>query len=276
MRGPSIRVDQRIAAIAALAVPTLAGLAYLAAFGAPQSYLVVNAIALVAGLILAACLPGGGIGLTLRRCMTGILLALLYLPLLTGPSMNGVERWIPLGPFTLHAGMLVVPSLAAFAARDPDYGAPILLTALFAAFLQPDAATGLAITFAAVALHDVTREWKIGVVAIIAFIASLVMAMRGELPPQPFVERVFASLVTSAPAAAAALFIALVAGFFLVLWFIPASRPVRYAMAGSLFGFALMALLSHYPTPLIGYGAAPIVGFGLALGLNRLDRRPAD
>jgi hypothetical protein len=163
----------------------------------------------------------------------------------------------------------VVPLICVLAARDPDYGAPILLTALFAAFVQPDAATGLALTFAAVALHDVTKDWKIGLTAIIAFFASLVMAMRGELPPQPFVERIFADLLTPAPLAAAALFAALLAGFFLMLWTAPAPRAVRYAMAGSLFGFALMALISHYPTPLVGYGAAPILGFALALGLSR-------
>lgn len=247
---------------------------YLAAFGAPPAYLTVNAAALALAALCAAFCPAMQ-SLWQRRLTSLVLLGMLYAPLLTGPSLSGVERWISLGPVSLHAGMLVIPAVAAFAARDADYGAPILLTALLAAFLQPDAASGLAITFAAVALHDAARDWKIGVTAIIAFFASLVMAMHGELPPQPFVERVFASLILSgAPLAATALFAALAAGFFIILWLIPAPRAVRYALAGSLFGFALMALLSHYPTPLIGYGAAPVLGYGLALGLNRTNHPP--
>ena len=42
---------------------------------------------------------------------------------------------------------------------------------------------------------------------------------------------------------------------------------VRHALAGSLFGFSLAAIVSNYPSVLIGYGAAPIIGYGLALAL---------
>lgn len=251
-----------------LAIPGLAGLAYLASAGAPHSYVLINAGALTAGTALAAFAPELR-GVLLLRVLTAALLTILFLPLLTGPSVQGVERWLPRGPLTVHSGMLVLPALAVLAARDPDYAAPILLASLFAAFLQPDAATGFAITFAAVALHDVTRDWRVGVAAILAFFATLMMAVRGELPPQKFVERIFVDLLVAAPLAAAAVFLTLVAAFFLMLWCAPAGKPVRYAMAGALFGFVLMALLSHYPTPLVGYGAAPIIGFGLALWLGR-------
>lgn len=265
-----MRKGARIQLVAAVPIilPVLAGLAYLRAGGAPQSYLIVNGGALLAAVVLSALTPPLA-GLTLRRIAAGALLALLFVPLLTGPAVLDVTRWLPLGALRLHSGMLAAPALAVLAARDPDYAAPILLTAVLAAFLQPDAATGFAITCAAVGLHDVSKDWKVGVTAIIAFFASLVMAMRGELPPQPFVERVLSELLFAAPLAAAALAGALAASFFVILWSIPAARTVRYALAGSLFGFVLMALLSHYPTPLIGYGAAPILGFGLALWLAR-------
>lgn len=262
---------RRIAALLAVALPVLAGLAYLALSGAPDAYLLVNAgaLAMASLWILAAPAPHG---LRVRRGLALALVAILFVPLFTGPYVSIVARWLPLGPFTLHAGMLAVPALVALAAQDEDYAAPVLLTALLAAFLQPDAGTGLALTFAAVGLHDVTRDWKIGVTAIIAFFASLVMAMRGELPPQPFVERVFADLLGNAPVMAAGLLAALAAGFFLILHAVPARREVRYALAGSLFGFAIAAIVSHYPTPLLGYGAAPILGYGLALGWCRTNR----
>ena len=262
------RWPDRAATVLPLAIPVLAGLAYLYAAGAPQSYVLINAGALAAGAGVAGFAPELR-SVMLRRVLTIALLALLFVPLLTGPALQDVARWLPVGPLIVHSGMLVLPAMAVLAARDPDYAAPILLAALFAAFLQPDAATGFAITFAAVALHDVTRDWRVGVAAILAFFATLVMAMRGELPPQQFVERIFVDLLIAAPLAAAAVFLALVGAFFLMLWRAPASKPVRYAMAGALFGFVLMALLSHYPTPLVGYGAAPILGFALAQWLGR-------
>lgn len=262
------RLARQGPALLALAVPALAGLAYLAAFDAPERYLLVNGAALAAGAATVRLCPSPA---TLRgqRAVTLGLLALLFVPLATGPAMSGVARWLPLGPIVLHAGMLAVPALAALAARDRDYAAPILLTALLAAFLMPDAATGFALTFAAVGLHDVTRDWKVGVAAIVAFFATLIMAMRGELPPQPFVERILAELLATAPLAALGLLTALAAGFFLMLWYAPGPRAARYAVAGSLFGFVLMAMISHYPMPLVGHGAAAILGYGLALALAR-------
>ena len=265
---------ERLPAVIALALPTLAGLAYLMAYGAPESYVQVNAGALLFGIVVIALCPAAS-RLAVRRAIAIALLALLFTPLVTGPSLSGVTRWLPLGPVTLHSGMLLVPALVALAARDRDYAAPILLTGVLAAFFQPDAATGFALTFAAVGLHDVTKDWKIGVTAIIAFFATLVMAMRGELPPQPFVERVLADLSLTAPLLALILFISLVGAFFLILRASGGERSVRYALAGSLFGFTIMAMISHYPAPLIGYGAAPILGFGLALALNRTVRSAA-
>jgi hypothetical protein len=39
-----------------------------------------------------------------------------------------------------------------------------------------------------------------------------------------------------------------------------------FALAGVLAGFVAMAMIGPYPTPLIGYGVAPILGFALAIG----------
>ena len=258
----------RWAALAALAMPVTAGLAYMAAFGAPGHYLAINLAGLAAGGILTMLgrPPPDG------RPATGlvaILLALLFVPLATGPEISGIARWLPLGPVTLHAGMLAIPGLSVLAARMPEASAPLLLAALFACFLQPDAAGGFAITFAAVGLHHVTRDWRAGIVAIIGFFASIVMAVRGELPPVEFVERVVADAATASLPAALGLAMASIAGFVLILKAAPLEPAARFALAGSLFGFLMMSVLNHYPAPLIGYGAAPILGYGLALGLVR-------
>ena len=59
----------------------------------------------------------------------------------------------------------------------------------------------------------------------------------------------------------------LLAAFLLSAHALPAEMRVRHALAGSLFGFSLAATVSNYPSVLIGYGAAPIIGYGLALAL---------
>ena len=251
-------------AMLALTLPVVGGIVALWLMGAPSSFLLVNAGALVLGLAVIAFLPQID-AITTRRFAIVALLVLLALPLLTGPYVNGIARWLPLGPFTLHAGMLSVPLLAVLASSDEDYAAPILLAGILAAAFQPDAASGLALTFAAMGLYNAKRDWKDGVVAGTGFFATLVMWVRGELPAQPFVERVLVDVAAIQPLAALALLACLVASFLLILHALPAPMAQRHALAGTLFGFSIAAVLSNYPSALVGYGAAPILGFATAL-----------
>ncbi len=258
----------RFPALLALAVPVLAGLGWMALAGAPLQYLAINAGALALGLAWIALgrLPAGPVA---RRALAAGLVALFAVPLLTGPQVNGVARWLPLGPLALHAGMLVLPLLLVIAAgpsdQQRDDAPPLLLAALFVALLQPDAASAFAVTFACVGLHHVGADWRFGMVATVGFFAAIAAALRGELAAQPFVERVLVEAALAQPLAALALFAALVAGFFLMLFAVPLGRAERYALAGSMFGFTVMAIMSNYPSALIGFGAAPILGYALAL-----------
>ena len=262
----------RLPGLLALAIPVLAGIAYLVLMGAPVSYAILNAAALgIAALLLllAPALPD----IKIRRVISVALIVLLFFPLITGPYINGIARWLPLGPFTLHSGALFFPALVVLAARDEDFAPPMLLAALLAATLQPDAATSLAVMLAAVGLYTARDDWRMVPVAGIAFFASLVAGLRGELPAQPFVERVLVHLALEAPAGAFVLALALLASFFLLAHGLTADKPVRHGLAGALFGFSLAALVSNYPTILVGYGASPILGFGLAIGLATATTR---
>lgn len=270
-------VRERLPALLALAIPVAAGALYMALAGAPSHFALTNLAALVVASAWTAFGRGPHTALS-RHLMTGVLLVTLLAPLAVSPEMSSVtgdsvRRWFPLGPLTLHTGMLATPGLCVLAARNRTLAAPILLAATALAFLQPDAATGFALTFAAVGLHHVTRDWKVGVTAIIGFLASINMALRGELAPQLFVERVLVQAADTSVLLSIALGLALIAAFALVLFAIPFDKAKRFTLAGLLFGFAIMALMSNYPTPLIGYGAAPILGFGIAFGLHRIPQR---
>lgn len=255
----------------ALALPVAALLAFLAIAGAPGQYLLTDAVAL--GIALA-WIALGRMPQSERaaRLILAALTILLFVPLLTGPQINGIARWLPLGPIQLHAGMLAFPAIAVLAAREPRWAPAILLAALAAALLQPDGGTAFAITFAAIGLYHVTSDWRLAMVCIVAFFAALVATIHGELAPQEFVERVFRTAFAIQPIIALALALALAASFALMLFAIPHERAARFALAGALFGFFIIALMNTYPFPLIGHGAASILGFGLALGLVRKDK----
>ena len=256
----------RLPALLALALPTSAGLAYLYFAGAPQRFILVNAVALAIGLLFAGFLRAPA-SMQVRRLVIIVMLAALFVPLVTGPSLDGVNRWLPIGPFQLHSGGLFLPAILALMTRHEKSMTPILLACILAGLLQPDAAIGFGIVFAAVGLHNVTRDGRIGLVCILGFGAALVMAVSGNPAPQEFVERVLVTAAGYSLPLALALSLSLVVSFFLIFRSIPVAKSTRYALAGSLFGFTILSLMDDYPSVLVGYGAAPILGYGLGLGL---------
>ena len=253
-------------ALLVLALPVLAGLGYMAAFGAPRSYLAVNALALGLGFVWAG-FGRAPAAATSRRLLALVLVALLALPLLTGPALDGVARWIPAGPVTLHAGMLTLPALALLAAQDRPYGPHFLLAGVLLSLLQPDAAGALALTCAAGGIALGARDRLFGLVALVGLVAAFAASAHDDLPPQAFVEYVFAEAAHHSVAVAVALFLALAASLGAIVRWAGGTRTERLAAAGALTGFALASLIGSYPTPLVGYGASAILGLALALGL---------
>ena len=259
----------RLSALLALAIPVLAGLAYMAGNAAPPSYLLINAGMLGAGLAIIAF--GGGMVapvLSYRRAVIIALLGLFALPLVTGPAVAGVARWLPLpGGLALHSGMLLLPLLAAIAAHDEKDGTMALLAALLITLLQPDGASAAAITVAAIGLARAWGGWQMPLVAAVGLLVTVLATLRGELEPQAFVERVLAEAMLAHPLIGLALLAAQIAGFCLIAFAPHQPRPARMAVGGTLFGFAIMSLMNVYPAPLLGFGAAPIIGYALALAL---------
>ena len=265
------RWRERLPALFAIALPVLAGLAYMALFGAPGSYLVANGGALVlAGAFLLLGIPP--LHRRGRLVLGLVLLALFALPLLTGPTLegpftDGVRRWLPLGPITLHAGLLTIPPLLVLASEDERLGPLAIGVGLLIALLQPDFASAFALTGGAVGLYQARRDWRIGLVIILGFLFSVSAALRGELPAVPFVERVVIDALRESLALGALLALALGGATLTMLFGTGLPARTRYAIGMGFFGFLVASLISNYPTPLAGYGAAAILGFALAHAL---------
>ena len=257
------RWRERFPALLAIALPVLVGLAYMATGGAPSAYPIVNGAALaLSALIVLIGLPP--LGRRARNIAVAGLLALFALPLLTGPSMNGIARWLPIGPFILHAGMLTIPALAVLAAHDDRLGPPALAAALLIALAQPDFASAFALIGGAIGAYQVRSDWRFGLVVIGGFFIAIAAALQGELPAVPFVERLIIDALPTAPLLAGLLALSIAGAVLIMLFGTGLPRIARYPTGMSLFGFWLAALISNYPTPLAGYGAAAIIGYALA------------
>ncbi len=247
------------------------GLAWMAAGGAPEHHLMINAGALAFGLVALAILALADRRGHLPAGPTNLLLGLALLAVsLWGVSVGGVTRWVALGPLILQPAMMFVPLMTVLFARSRD---PLSLTgvavAALALALQPDRgmAGALAAGLTVLALIRPDRRTLAGaVVALIGLAAA--MARADPSPAMPFVDQILYSAFAVHPLAGTAV---VLGSALLVLPAQAARRLSGPEQAASIaFGavwaaLILAAALGNYPTPLVGYGGSAIVGYLLSL-----------
>lgn len=266
------RVGDRQKLILPLAVPSLGGLAYLYAYDAPERLLLINAGALAAALvwIMLGRLP------TSRAARLSLAIAAviaLLLPLLIGPTVGGVSRWLQAGPMSLHSGTLLLPLIIVLAAGEAKLGPAVLALAGAALALQSDAAVLAALAAASAALAGTHRSALYAIVAAAGAVLAILTLGDATLEPQVFTESVLPQVAGRSLLQAMALATLM---FAMPLWLLVLDprtpRPECYALAALLITLGIMAILAPFPYPLVGYGASPILGVGLALGAPT-DRR---
>ena len=194
------------------------------------------------------------------------------------PGVEGVHRWLRLGPVRLHAAALVLPVVLAALAGLERVGRRHASTLLAIAtalllVLQPDAAQATA--FAAGAVVLLLPRSRADGYAWIRLVPLLVLAglswLRSDpLAPVPHVEGIVALALeqgTGWGAAAVASLLLLPVPFF-------AARTAgdgRLGLAlGTYVAVTILALaLGYFPIPVLGQGASPIIGYLVAIGLLR-------
>jgi cell division protein FtsW (lipid II flippase) len=249
---------------------TLAGLAYLGLVGAPTRFLTMNAVTLVLAIALVrflSALLAGRLDATAGPICLGGALVLLATAVL-GPDVEGIRRWLEMGPILLQTGLVLLPLMLVLFARSPDRLATAgIVLASAALALQPDRALATALAGGLAVLLGWTRRPTV----VLAFLASLAASITAFLQPDglPAVEHVEGVLANSFRSGIRESTIVL-AGTLLLL-----SPPIfggrrsrlqrrQLAVFG---GFWLITVLAAaqgaYPTPLLGYGPSAIIGYVL-------------
>lgn len=271
-------------------VPVLAGFAVLAlADVALPLYLVqVGSLLLAAVLVWLGARSQGDVLPGTLQALACLLVLLLGVPLLTVLPPDAPAqplRWLQFGPVQLYSGSLLLPAILVLTAQllqQPAHQAAacgiLLATAVFLA-MQPDAAQVLALTIAFPLLYlqacrpaGVTTSTP-GLLPGLVFLPLLglcywTLRQQDELNAVPYVEGVFALALEYAVWAG----LAVIASAVLLLlalyrqslldqpWLAAVSVYYAVLYGGSVAGAT--------PAPLIGYGAAPVLGFGLMLALS--------
>jgi hypothetical protein len=195
------------------------------------------------------------------------------------PGVEGVRRWIPVGPLRLHASALALPILiiALGAAGRSDrrlarrsvQGVALVVAVILVA--QPDASQVTAVGGAAAVLlllrnRGSAATWL--VVAAFTTLAALAWTRSDPLLPVPHVEGIvgLAALTGGSWRAAACLALGLLPLPFVIASFRGSARREDAAALAVYFGILCLApAFGAYPVPVMGFGLSYILGYYAAL-----------
>jgi cell division protein FtsW (lipid II flippase) len=241
---------------------------------------------------VVAWIVGGGLAWLLARygeprsasigavaLTTAALIATLF-----APSVEGVHRWLDIGPLHINAAAFFLPAvivgLSAVRIAKP-IGLVIALVTATVLLAQPDASQVTSFAIAAsvlIARSTLTRRWKACAFLIAAFFAICGWTRADTLQPVAEVEQIFAMCVAVSPILAFIAGLALVAAALAPLArSSPTGHPARDAelgLAAYLVTISIVPFFGWFPVPLVGLGMSFPVGWWLGMGLLTIARRP--
>lgn len=236
-----------------------------------------NVAAWVVGTLLCLALwrtrssPGRGRWVDLAAVLT---LAALAATLLA-PGVEGVHRWVPLGPVRLHAAAVLLPLLLVAMhglsqARGWWLSAGVAVGVALILLVQPDAAqaTAFAAGCLVLLLPAAGRDpLRLACVLALPVLAGLSWLRRDPLAPVPHVEGIVGLAAGLGAGWAVA---AVVALMLLPLPFFHAARGAGKHAGLALGAYVAITVLApvvgSFPVPIMGYGVSPIIGYLVGLG----------
>lgn len=255
----------------------LLGLAYMAAAGAPLTYLGINTAALLIGILMIGILDTVSAGrIWNTRYGPGALSMALAVALLAtaliGIRVEGAARWISLGGLSIQPSLILLPvMIIAFAQWRDTLSTIAVVIAAAALALQPDRAMAGMLMAGLTALALMRPERLVLAALAVSMIGFAVSLGRSDLlPAMPYVDQVLYSSFDVHVLAG----LAVLGGSFLLI--LPAMIGVRrdpgHRHISVVFGTVWLsavtaAALGNYPTPVVGYGGSAILGYVLSLAV---------
>lgn len=258
-----------------IAAPAVAASMAILTFGAVGSS---TWIIQVLAICLACALAFGGAKLGRRtnaRSPAGLIIVLtplgIALPLLV--DAPGPQRWISLGPINLYIAPALLPSFLvacsvciARGGRSQYFALTAIVVASVLVAAQPDASQALALLAAsAVAVARSPSRSPVSIVALAVAAMATAWAFSQPDPLQPIahVEGVFALALANSLFAGA---LVIASAAVLVVGLHVSSSGGRTWLSVVAVYYAVLfarSVAGLTPAPLIGYGAGPLLGFGL-------------
>ncbi len=242
-----------------IALATVVGAAAAVDAGVSWRAFLPNVCAIVVGAVAFMATAQVPISRVVR--VVAVLGALLLVGTLLSTGLDGVHRWLPLGPLQLHVSSAWLPWWCALLLDDdPRWrarGAGIVVCVQLVHVLQPDAAQATALAVVAAGLRQ-----PLWMLLVLVLAAACTWGQLGPLVRVAHVEHIH-ELITNAGLTA---FAAVSAAVLLAVPFRCARSPATRLLARGaaltlLTSWLLTLVVGAYPCAAFGAGAGPVLGF---------------
>ena len=263
------------------AVAVALGAAFLWSAGALPGMVTRN----IAAFVIAVPIGWAAHHLSFRRhgaaALFVVATGILALILAAGIEVDGVRRWLAIGPVTFQPALILAPLLlAVVASREGRHWRVAILLPILLVALQPDAATMLALASGTAALMAgasglsrrgwTGRRTAIAVAAVAVAVIGLLVAGVQTPPPVAFVEGTASIAMISGPMASMLHFLAIA---LMIAALLSQTDAAGLALAAYFVTAALVAAFWAFPMPIAGAGPSHLLGFGIAVGWLVAHRR---
>jgi cell division protein FtsW (lipid II flippase) len=279
-------IQTRSSLLLSAVLPIAASIAVLAFADVSPGVWTMHLVLLCVALLLVAA--GRLLDGWMRRGVSAMLVVALTLIGIAIPLLDestGPTRWIAFGPLNLYMAPVLLPSFLAASARlvrGRGTGELIALTASVCASVllafQPDASQVLALLVASTVLmprYRASLPKTVPTMIILALVTAWALTRPDPPEPIPHVEGVFALALDRSLFAGVAVILSAVA-FIACLCFVSKRGPAWLAAVAAYYSMLYVCSVAGLtPAPVIGFGAGPLLGFGLLVAVSQwIDMRP--
>lgn len=272
--------------------PALAlGLFVMHAHGVSRAALILQACSAGLALALAVAAMAARNALRSRPAVPGVLALALVAATLAFTPLEGVHRWVQLGPVRLHVSAFASPLVLCAAGVCLSTGRRLAAAGLVLALqtlhvLQPDAGQAAAFGLGAVALFiaaPMPLGGRVAACLAVALLGAAAFLRPDPLSAVPHVERILALAASHGTGLQLAGILALALPALGLLALARAAEPplargLGTALALYVAGLATVPALGNFPVPVLGFSPSMLIGvwgtLGLGSGLALLPRAP--